>query len=258
MARQSESETASLAKGLVHQLPPPIRTRYVSLTDLVAGGNGFGDRSFWGINPQDASVAPQLPAAVTTVASSGKYERYSGSPQIDGVFIPDGSGGPVQIDSAGHTFDLPKTAGQACEWSLWVYKGQPWEVPSRTKPVGSQAAASSSMLSLHANAGITFDLAAIRAAAHGCKTTSFQSAVHNCQWELDASAVLTADVWVLVDGQLRFSRTKLRRQDGTMEVDIPLGPNDRFLTLISTDGGDNIGYDNICFLNPRVYLEPVP
>jgi hypothetical protein len=64
-----------------------------------------------------------------------------------------------------------------------------------------------------------------------------------------------ADVWVLVDGQVRFSRMKFRRSDGPAEIDIPLKPTDRFLTLISTDGGDAIACDNPVFLNPRILLD---
>jgi hypothetical protein len=111
------------------------------------------------------------------------------------------------------------------------------------------------MLLLHANAGVTFDLAAIRDSARGCNATRFRSVVRNCQWNLAATTVLTTDVWVFVDGQLRFSRTKLGKEDRPIDIDVTLGPNDRFLTLVSTDGGDDIKYDNPCFLDPRIVLE---
>jgi hypothetical protein len=251
----SEAETAANIKSLVRRLPDRNRAAVVSLTDLVAGGDGFGDRSFWGISPQDASVIPVPTANIRFFSSSGKYERYSGRPQIDGVFIPDGSAGPVQVDSAGHTFDLPKTCGRTCDWAIWAYKGQAWEAPTRTRPLRTHDAAASSMLSLHANAGITFDLSAIRASARGRYPARFQSVVHNCQWNPDGSVDYVADVWVLVDGQSRFSRMKFRKSDGPLEIDVPMKPSDRFLTLISTDGGDAIACDNPCFLNPRLLLE---
>ena len=261
LVKRSETEKnqfAVLSSRFVRHLPQKTLSAFVSLTDLVAGGDGFGDRSFWGIDPRDASVVQELPSDVVTIYSSKRYERYSGLPQIDGVFIPDGGNGSVQLDSAGHTFALPKTSGRTCDTAIWAYKGRPWEGLSRTKPIGGQDSKLSSMLLLHANAGITFDLAAIRVSARGCRATRFQSTVHNCQWGLNGLTVLTADVWVFIDGQLRFSRTKIRRQNGPVEVDIPLGPNDRFLTLVSTDGGDDINYDSVCFLSPRVCLDAVP
>jgi hypothetical protein len=259
LQQHPDAKTANLAGSLVRNMPHKDSPAFVSLTDLVAGGNGFGDRSFWGINPLDASAMAQISSGEIHIYFSNRtYQRYSGRPQIDGVFIPDGSAGPVQLDSAGHTFALPKTSAKTCEWAIWTYKGEPWAEPSRVKPLDRPDAALSSTLLLHPNAGITFDLAAVRASASGCKAIRFQSSVHNCQWKLDASKVLVADVWVFVDGELRFSRTKFRKQDGPMDINIPLGPNDRFLTLVSTDGGDGYDYDNPCFLNPRICLEAAP
>lgn len=253
VTRRSEAETASYAKTIICKLPRTSRPAFVSLTDLVAGGNGFGDRAFWGINAQDASVIPE-PGAIRFIDSSGKYQHYSGFPQIDGVFIPDGRVGPVQLDSAGHTFALPKTCGQTCQWGVGAYKGRDWEPPPSARQFSRQDAAATPMLLLHANAGVTFDLSAIRTSADGRNATRFQSMVRNCNWD-PGSSDCVADVWVFIDGQLRFNRMKLYKKDGPQEIDIPLKPNDRFLTLVSTDGGDRIWCDEICFLKPRVLLE---
>ena len=61
---------------------------------------------------------------------------------------------------------------------------------------------------------------------------------------------MLADIWVLVDGQLKLSRTHLRPQDGAINVDVELGPKDRFLTLVSTDGGNSFQYDWVVFGDP--------
>ena len=45
-----------------------------------------------------------------------------------------------------------------------------------------------------------------------------------------------ADVWVFVDGRLKFQRAGLRQADGPVRIDVPLEADDRFLTLVSTDG----------------------
>lgn len=111
------------------------------------------------------------------------------------------------------------------------------------------------MLLLHANVDITFDLAAIRSTARGQRAVQFLATVLNCQWGQPASTSVVADIWVLIDGELRFSRTKLQKIDGPIQLNIPLEPNDRFLTLISTDGGDAIAFDEITYLNPRIVLK---
>ena len=44
-----------------------------------------------------------------------------------------------------------------------------------------------------------------------------------------------ASFWVLLDGQLKLSRLDLRPQDGTIDINVAIGPQDRFLTLAVTD-----------------------
>ena len=47
------------------------------------------------------------------------------------------------------------------------------------------------------------------------------------------------DFWVLVDGQIRYEKKALKLQDGEISFNIELGPEDRFLTLIVTDGSSS-------------------
>jgi hypothetical protein len=139
--------------------------------------------------------------------------------------------------------------------SLWAYKGQPWEFPPVQKPTAEKTAAMKSFLCLHASSGITFDLAAMRESAGGRNAVQFKSTVHNPQWDLHDQKKFKCSVWVFVDGQVKFSRRNLCRQDQPIDIDIPLRPTDRFLTLVGTDDGDGISFDHICFLEPRIFLE---
>lgn len=254
-SQDTKVEFEHFSKTFVRQLPQQQRAAFVSLTDLVAGGDGFGDRYHWGINPDDASVRLQIGYARKTKAASGTYNRYSGNRQIDGVFVPFGGSTPVQLDSAGHTFILPQSQMQYDQTSLWAYKGQPWTFPPVRKPTVEEAAAMKSSLCLHASSGITFDLAAIRELASGRNAVQFKSTVHNPQWDLHNQKKFKSSVWVFVDGQLKFSRHNLCRQDQPIDIDIPLQPIDRFLTLVGTDDGDGISFDHICLLEPRIFLE---
>ena len=65
-----------------------------------------------------------------------------------------------------------------------------------------------------------------------------------------------ADVWVFVDGQVRFRRREITRFNGAMPIAIPINDNDRFLTLVATDGGNGYQQDHIMFGDPRLELAP--
>ena len=257
LSQQSSDETrtfATVSHQFVRCLPSQSVADFVSLSDLVAGGDGFGTRAFWGINPEDASVL--LALAKDTIYSSGKYERYSGNSQIDGVFIPDGRHGVVRLDSAGHAYALPPTNGVCAFWGVWSYRNEKWKAPTTTKPNSSANAHDYPMICIQSNAGITFDLAAMAQSAKGRSAAKFQTTVRNPQWGIRENETLKADFWLFVDGQLRFNRMGLCRKDEPADVDITLNPNDRYLTLVVTDAGDGIINDCVCLLDPRVILRP--
>ncbi|MCD4727529.1 MAG: NPCBM/NEW2 domain-containing protein, partial [Pirellulales bacterium] len=116
------------------------------------------------------------------------------------------------------------------------------------------------LLFMHANNGITFDLEAIRRANPGCKLLRFRAVTGNsgeAMFSPDGARV-SADVWVLVDGQVRFERREVNGYSGEFKVLISINDNDRFLTLASTDGGNNETYgDWIIFGDPRLDLMQV-
>jgi hypothetical protein len=47
------------------------------------------------------------------------YHRVMGYPVIDGVFIPDGSVGPMTVDSTGHQFGFSVTTDQTTN-EIWT------------------------------------------------------------------------------------------------------------------------------------------
>jgi hypothetical protein len=90
-------------------------------------------------------------------------------------------------------------------------------------------------LMMHANLGITFDLNAIRADLPSAEITRFAA---DAGLSSMAPREGNADIWVLVDGKLRFSQKGIREKGKAFPVEINIGKSDRFLTLITTDGGD--------------------
>ncbi len=250
--------------------PPPQfvrslrgRPKQLDLLDLVAGGNGLGHRRESGIDPtsgqQDEQYVPW------TRHGDGQYHPVKWSKFVDGVFAPDGRAGPVRIDSAGNTFDgFPHASGitYGSLWSCAVKIARPDLADELPQMVYSMSHSDKFMpkgrglLALHTNAGITFDLDAIRQTTHGARPVRFQARAGMVDVShLLPRAIGIADVWVLVDVQAKFQRASLMVRDGTVEIDVGLGPHDRFLTLAVTDTGAGHAYALVIFGDPILQME---
>ena len=242
-------DAAGTSPKFVRRITEPLKL--LDLLDIVAGGDGRGKLRERGIDPVSGRYA-QSPIEKAR-DGEGQYRpilwnRYR---LIDGVFVPcDGS---VQLDSAGDTFDgFSDLTGRTYGY-IWAraaktdpneqYLGEkPWiymiERSERFMPGGR------GLLIMHANAGITFNLQAVRERYSGLRPDRFQATIGLA----DSSAVAPmldskVDFRVFVDGRLTWKRIGLTRRDGVVEVTVDLGPRDRFLTLAATDGGDSIAAD---------------
>ena len=94
------------------------QSKYVDLLDIVAGGDGMGRRRERGIDPTSGMEDPTFMTGLRY--GDGKYHHSTTFQLIDGAFVFSGNRGPVQLDSAGDTFDgFPITMGQT--WgSIWA------------------------------------------------------------------------------------------------------------------------------------------
>ena len=107
---------------------------------------------------------------------------------------------------------------------------------------------------MHANVGITFDLERIREALSGSRVVAFQAQCGLMSLPPHASAgVSRAGFWVLVDGEVRFRHIEAQPAVGTA-VNVEIGDRDRFLTLVTTDGGDGHRSDLCFFGDPALKL----
>jgi hypothetical protein len=118
------------------------------------------------------------------------------------------------------------------------------------------ASSGHSSLLLHASAGITFDLEAIRRANPGQKLVRFRAVAGNVETVSARGESVWADFRVVVDGRLRHRRREINAYNGALPVIIPLDPTDRFLTIAATDGGNGIRCDWILFGDPQLDLTP--
>lgn len=256
--RIDSSKTALVWKG----------QKAINLADIVGGGNGFGSgRIEHGVDPLTGEVVEKITPRYS-IKGSGAYEHVSWSPYIDGVFVPDGGPGPVTVSSRGDVFaQCPDTNNEF--WTEITNGGQLSDPVELTPPqfrLQDQVCGTEEnpAIFMHANLGITFDLQAIRAMLPHLKITGFSTVAGIS--ENGPKRMPYADFWVLVDGQIRFSKTG---GDGraTYPVSIDIDDSDCFLTLMVTDGGeefslmvDGIPYvldgDWGLFAAPQLLIEP--
>ena len=245
----------------VREIPrnnPKLTVKAFDLVDAAAGGDGFSGRRGMGIDPMTGQTAdkmpPWQPPPHEYMIGDWKYHRVNTLPFVDGVFIPDGSKGPVQIDSAGHLFpDCPTTMNAS---ACYVWAGGPipqlGPFPAVRTVLGNVDFASTGhgLLFLHANKGVTFNLDAVRRANSAYKITKFYAKAGSTAPE----GTGLVDVWVLIDGRVRYRRWQINSNTGALSVVIPIAERDRFLTLAATDGGNGIATDWIIFGDPTLEL----
>jgi hypothetical protein len=243
----------SMTSNFVRELPR--RTMKIfDLADVVAGGDGFSGRRNCGIDPRSGLAVDKVPDGPGEEYSSigdAKYHRVAGLPFVDGVFVPQPSRA-VQLDSAGHVFKWFPTSEGMTGGTVWAGK----EGNNVTELGGVEYnSPGHGVLSMHANKGVTFDLDAIRRANPGWKPVRFRAVTGMGPRKVEGSVF--ADLWVFVDGEVRFQRREINTYSGAMPAMVPLGDKDRFLTLAATDGGDSIQWDHTIFGDPRLEMAPV-
>jgi len=233
----------------------------LDLMDIVAGGDGTGQNRERGIDPA-TGMQDTFFLAQDRGGDPHKYMPVTWNRLIDGVFVVDGRAGAIQLDSAGHTFEaFPVTRGTAFG-SIWARSVDVIPKDERTKiskhwvyiigPAKQYMPDNRGLLGLHPNAGITFDLAAIRRAQPGTRPTRFHAV---CGAPRDYGLV---DFWIFVDGQLKLNRMHVRTADGIIPVDIALSADNRFLTLVATDGGNDYHGDGFVFGDAMLHMIPAP
>mgnify|MGYP003835872687 CR=1 FL=1 len=207
----------------------------IDLSDVFCGGNGLGT------GLPEGSIDPITGEILKFIAEdregSGQYVTVRQRRFVDGVFVPDGHNKPVVVSSQNHVFsECPPTNN--------VYYFDPHKGIDADRlnfdgltgiDVPAADAESPASLMLHANLGVTFDLDAIREVYPLADITQFKSWVG-----ISSNAIREGnlDVWVLVDGQLRYSQKQIHEKGRPYPIRVDLKSSDRFLTLAVTDGGD--------------------
>jgi hypothetical protein len=225
----------------------------LDLVDLIAGGDGTTHRRGVAIDYQKHAVGTFDP--IRSVDGDYQYHRVNGSMIVDGCFIPDGSKGPVEVNSLGQTHIFPSTANQVFD-QIWT--GGRIPALTKTGPIPTvlagidYAGADHSILFMSSNGGMTIDLAAIQRLHPACLLKRLQCIVGN---GANATKTTLADVYVLLGDKVVFEQRKFQNTHPPFTVDVPLDPTDRFLTFAVTDGGDGIPHDGILWADPKLIGE---
>jgi len=227
----------------------------LDLTSLITGGNGFDA-------PQNSQGIDLLTGQMNWTTfekkeqGTGDYLSISYNPFVDGVFVPNGEKGASQVSSAGHRYSFPATSS-ACYVPIGPRSEVGMVTPSNIRPLYLKGYPAQSILCMHTNSGITFDLEAIRqslpenvviksfTAAYGISDTAIVDA---------GQSDPDADFFVLLDGQPRLCRKNYRKTEGAVAVEIPIQRRDRFLTLACTEATANAA-DWTLFADPSLVLE---
>jgi len=209
------------------QSPAPL-----DVVDLISGGDGTTRRRGTDI---DSMGRVGVFKQVADVVGDYVYHRITGTSVLDGCFVPDGGRGPVQVDSASHTFAFRATSNHSLRN---ICTGGP--IPPLTgqgAPLLTQyAGPEHSVLYMVANRGLTLDLAAIRRLHPGTAIKSFHCLVSSIfPW---ARTHARASLDVIVDGESRFQKT-FANEDGAFPIEAALRPDDRFLTIAITEAGNS-------------------
>lgn len=209
----------------------------LDLADIVRDGNGLGTGN--------SAVRIDPIKGFTTdwhngVSTAKGYLPISDHPFIDGLFVPDGDTKQI-VTSRGDVFEeCPDTSG-LFDVDLFanpkpeILKTEFREGTVRFNGKEYTDKSGNSCIVMHANRGLTFDLEAIRNRYHrGIRSFTAQAGIA----DLHESVGCNADFYVLVDGQIRYSLRQYKQKGVLNDILVEIKESDRFLTLVTTDGGD--------------------
>ncbi len=209
------------------------------LISLAAGGDGISKPGF------ATSIDPRTGLQVQRLHDDrnvpNTYVPVPWNKFVDGVFVPNGNQTQV-VTSQGHAFaECPVTNGVFCSDLTMNMSATIDDVPMVLDGVRYGRPGKPGLF-IHANLGITYDLERIRAVLPADSELIFRSKIGVSEEETPRDC--NADFWVLVDGQIQYQKRNITTKGLCDQIEIRLRKSDRFLTLMTSDGGDPdiVGY----------------
>ena len=241
----------------------------LDLADVVGGGNGFGTGvQGRALDPtKDYTNVTFRETILRRPLNNSGYRPGSGFigieklPFIDGIFVPNGSDQSTTITSTGLLFqDCPDTHGTYYDGIVCGAVFDDQKVHAGRLAGHRYETPEHPSIGAHANVGITFDLDSIRASMSNCLISRFRAhcgiseTLADIHQEEKDYAQVKVTFWVLVDGRIEYSRELGADPFESDQINVPLNPGDRFLTLITTTPQENL-YCWSMFAEPALELE---
>jgi hypothetical protein len=242
-----------------------VQVSSLDVADLISGGDGTTHRRHMAVDALSGTIGSLTP--VTRRNGDHIYHRAHGFPVVDGAFIPDGTKGPMFVDSAGDKFQFPVTTNASVNY-IWTGGTIPWSddagviSESGISHVLSGVDYSSkehSIVCTHCNNAVTLDLDAVRRLYPDRVITRFSCNFGNSfinGWPGSLRINPVACVFLLVDGVSRYEKHSFTNQDGAIPVDVPIRGTDRFITLAATDDGKDIDRDWVLWTDAKFDVAP--
>ncbi|SMP44024.1 hypothetical protein SAMN06265222_1011060 [Neorhodopirellula lusitana] len=269
-----ERSPRTSGEQFTRHVPSPIKMSMseVSLVDLVSATTA-GHFGLAGVIAPDTGSSDRGPWLRVDGPGNRMHQGFqltSWHPYVDGVFIPPEFGQPVQYSSEQGTIELPFCSGRTWGpiWSrrrvegnaVMVARDDYWGTLTLERVSHKLQQSETGLIGLHSNAGITFDLNAVRDSVGNpmefvcsvCNLDNSSETVNDDKWR--RSKRFSADVQVFVDGQRKASRPDLTRQDGDVTLRTPIELSDRFLTIVTTDHDGFNGFDHVVLVDPVLKL----
>lgn len=236
----------------------------IDLADIVGGGNGLGTGALGSGIDAASGTYTTTPTRVDFTQVQCHYNPVRNNPFIDGVFVPDGDGKPVILNSNSQSYtEFPVTNG--------IYRSpitngpairDRQRFPSRSFKESMEfylmelemggvlyGTSNNPAIYMHTNVGITFDLDAIRSAYGNHPITYFESMCGIPEMvrrtyanETKNPEKTTLALYVFLDDQCRLVKT-FNNTSEPDKIRIPIQLKSRFLTFAVVDTGLNPDYD---------------
>lgn len=264
---------ASIARLQPDALPAGLSfqrrvAKTLDLADLIVGGDGTTGYRDIGLHPLTGRFMRDIAGDASLIAleTDGAAHAVSGTPIVSRVFIPPATPGIAGLPDGLTLAGLPATNGYGYG-VIWCGQTMPslddaqyTDIPTQL-PGYDFATTGRQTLVMHANAGLVLDLDALRAANPGFEVAQVRLVVGISSSRIQAGSVsdFASEFHVYLDDQ-RAAHHRFQRSapDGqrVAEVDLAVPADARYLSLISTDGGDNNHQDWVVLGDPVVVLQP--
>jgi hypothetical protein len=224
----------------------------LDLADMIGGGNGLGTGTKGaGLHVGNGTVAKDKLGFHRDIKANRLQKPAWGhvnAPKfVQWVFVPDGRE-EVNIAFKKPVKGVPPTSAQA--WD--AIRNGPLASQVSTSIDGTEFAKEGhSILGLHANSAVTFDLKEIRQASGYTKMRLTAMVGFGASKQAASSF---ADLSVFVGSEQKFQRLKMRK-DESVRIDLSIPADAPTLTLIATDGGDGIGSDLLFLGDSKLALD---